>query len=300
MESDPLDIKQPPQENNINRMYRRNNNNPQGSRSFSHRANTTNVRPDAGRGSIMLGSRAQAIRRRRENRHHAGEQRDPQVARPLVDRITFDRRALGGQGHGQTRRPAQDAFHSGGRDQAVIQPQARPLIDRITWSNGASRGGVGAAHNLSTNMTAHGNVYGTNSISKEPSLFLTPQESQVAPEGAQETTFPFDPLFDEPVEAPAPQAPVRVGVPARTSRARTSEARTAFINNKAKSARVVKNPEDIFQNAKLRAVFAGKKIRTPKRSGGMLLRVGHAAQGIQGQELICTSPAGSNGDDKMG
>ncbi|KAF2449403.1 hypothetical protein P171DRAFT_439929 [Karstenula rhodostoma CBS 690.94] len=271
----------------------RGNNNNTRSRLFGNRAGSPNARPDPGRGSIMSGSRAQDIHRRREDRHNVGGQRGPQVARSLVDRITFDRGGRsGGRGRGHNRHQAQGAARHGDRGQGG---NPRPLVDRITGGNGAGRVGTQAAgHNVaiaSTDTTTHGNGFDTNS---NVAFRVTPQQSQVASEvGAREPALPFDPLFDEPTrqEPQVPQAPVPVRVTAHTP-----GARTVVDTQRTRPARVAKKPGHFIKNAKLRGILLGTRPRQVKRHDAMLLRVAETTKSLQGHELTCASPAHSNVD----
>ncbi|KAL1594478.1 hypothetical protein SLS60_010238 [Paraconiothyrium brasiliense] len=276
-------------------MYHRGHNNNYARRAgpSGNRAGTPGARPDPGRGSILSGSRAQEVRRRRENRHNAVEDRGPQVARSLVDRITYAHGGPGGGGRGRGQRPAHSAPHRGGRGQTGSHAQSRPLIDRMTGGNGIGigRGAAQAVnHNVQVSATINHNGLSMPPDTQEATLTATSQNTQDPLQGGtQESTFPFDPLFDEVPAAPRVRAPV-------STRAQVPPAPIKLVN-KRKPTRVVKNPVGIFQNAKLRAVLGGKKIREPKRQPGMLLRMGHAAHGIQGHELTCASPSHDNDDD---
>ncbi|KAF9741310.1 hypothetical protein PMIN01_00849 [Paraphaeosphaeria minitans] len=264
-------------------------------RPFGHRGGFSSARPDPGRGNIMPGSRARDIRRRREDRRQLGHQRGPQAPRSLLTRITVDGagraggRARGrGLGRGHNHHHAQGAADRGGRGQA----QARPLADRITGGNGAGMGRVGTqaaeqnVSTVSTNTAAPGNGNNNNNNVALPDI---PQQFEVASEvGAQEPEFPFDPLFDEPTESPAPRARAPVNVTARTL-----EVRTATANNNHKPIRAVKNPLNRISNRNLRNVFAGIKSRPPKNYGAPMLRVANATHTLQGHELTCSSPAHS-------
>ncbi|KAJ4359745.1 uncharacterized protein N0V89_000301 [Didymosphaeria variabile] len=275
-------------------MYHRGHNNNYVGRAgpSGNRAGTPGARPDPGRGSIMSGSRAQEVRRRRENHNNVGGHRGPQVARSLVDRITYTHGGPSGGGRGRGQRPAQGATHRGGRGQAG---NARPLTDRITGGNGMGNGRVAAqaANHVQINTTVDHNGFSIAPETQETSHNVTSQQPQDSLEGgAQEPTFPFDPLFDELPGPSAPQARAPVSAPQRVPPVPVNR-----VSNQHKPTRVVKNAVDIFQNAKLRAVLRGKKIREPKKAPGMLLRMGNMAHGIQGHELTSSSPTHDNGDD---
>lgn len=243
------------------------------SRNFGHRGGSSSARPDPGRGNIMPGSRAREIRRRREDRRYVGGRRGPQGPSSLVNRITMDRGGRGG-GRGQNHHPV------GGRN----REHPIPLAQRITGGNVTGRAGAQA--------TAH--TPNSGNVNNNRSGLVTARPRPVA--RSQEPTFTFNPLPGQPVAAPVPvpQARDPVSTTTRTPAVRTSSA------DKPKPFRVIKNAVDGFTNAKLRAVFSGKKIRPPKVHGGMMLRVAKATHNLQGHELTAASPYHEplDGDDE--
>lgn len=282
-----------PVKSNVNGMIRGNRGNPV----------DRGVRPHAGRGSIVSGSRAQEIHRRREHGSSLGlgRGRGPQVGRSLVDRMTFARTGRGGVGAGAPRPRfladritfdsgggPQNNVHAQGRnaDAAGGQRRARPLVDRMSIDLGGNgettQGTVHAVRNA--DRAAVEVTPGTEGSS----LFVSSQPTRDRFE-RETSTLSDSSLFNDVSTMPPPRLnTTRVNTPA-------SIPAIKIINEKpkAKPARVIKDPiKRLFKNEKLRNLLSGRRPpKAPKRHDQMLLRLGKATTGFEGYELVCNSPA---------
>ncbi|KAJ4295397.1 hypothetical protein N0V90_007409 [Kalmusia sp. IMI 367209] len=258
-------------------MNRGSRGNVRGTRHVGNRADR-GARPDAGRGNIVSGSRTQEIRRRREHRDNVGLGRGPQAGRSLADRMTFGHGGQGGGLGAQRTRALADriTFDNGGAPQNDLHARtaaqrARPLVDRI--STDTSRNSGATSHDA-----------------QDPSLFVSSQPNQTRFE-RQASTLSSSSLFNEvATAAPAPPATTRISAPASTPAIRVVNEKP---KPKSKRFRVCKDPINrLVSNANLRNMLAGKRPpKPPKRHDQMLLRMGKAAPGLEGYELVCNSPA---------
>lgn len=152
---------------------------------------------------------------------------------------------------------------------APSHPNPRPLAERITFDTEGNQGGV-AAHNLPTlRPLAERITFDTGGVGNSHTV----SSAVFEPSNGSDQRIPeFDPLFDEPVEPPV-----------------TTEATLA--------RRVEKNPANLIQNAKLRALFGGKKVHVPQRSDQPILRMGMSSKNARGHDLVCASPDHGDPDD---